>query len=521
MPVQNAALHNASLPQVPSVGPQTALQTTLTSQQMPQAAPTAPALGGGGALLTFAPNLASNPTLAPVPAQASGANTLSMPYQVAASGPAALLPASCLAAATAGGSVPEFLYQLTKMLTDPNRDIIEWTTYSGSGRIEVHHPGRLEKEVLGRYFRHSKYSSFQRQLNYFGFRKIAGKGKMSPCSYVNEAATCDIRSILLMKRKNSKEKEKELAEKRQREEAAGGGKGSKGKKRATPGDDIQPATVRPLFNPSSASVVTNGTASVASSKSGSSKRSKQSQPKDGRAYTVAVGKGVRHQLNGYLRPNASGTAAATSNTTNTASTAPANQSYLARVAAPAPLQFLDPSELGMSLENSLSQLKDNFAAAAATRRDSLGAAASGAAAAAPASATVGAAASALASMGSPANPAATANEAGGGANPAPSALTRRISSMTFPSGGMLSRDDSLINLAMLPTLDAAATAGSEGNGAADGGLAAVASGIFSRNNSLMNLAAAVEVLDDGTARPAGNGGGGGEDGGDAFGFFDS
>ena len=124
-------------------------------------------------------------------------------------------------------------------------------------------------------------------------------------------------------------------------------------------------------------------------------------------------------------------------------------------------------------------------------------------------------------MGSPANPAATANETGGGANPAPSALTRRISSMTFPSGGMLSRDDSLINLAMLPTLDAATNAGSEGNGAADGGLAAVASGIFSRNNSLMNLAAAVEVLDDGTARPAGNGGGSNEDGGDAFGFFDS
>ena len=73
------------------------------------------------------------------------------------------------AALIPGCSVPEFLYQLTKMLTETkNRDIIEWSTYSGSGRIEVHHPARLEKEVLGRYFRHSKYSSFQRQLNYFG-----------------------------------------------------------------------------------------------------------------------------------------------------------------------------------------------------------------------------------------------------------------------------------------------------------------------------------------------------------------
>ena len=115
---------------------------------------------------------------------------------------AALLP---------GGLMPEFLYQLTKMLTNnTNRKIIKWSTYSGNGRIEVHHPGRLEKEILGRYFRHSKYSSFQCQLNYFRFCKIAGKGEMSLCSYVNENATMDIRSLLLMKRKNSKEKENEL-----------------------------------------------------------------------------------------------------------------------------------------------------------------------------------------------------------------------------------------------------------------------------------------------------------------------
>ena len=92
-------------------------------------------------------------------------------------------------------SVPEFLYQLTKMLTDDHRDIIEWS----SGKIEVHNPTKLEKEVLNQYFRHSKYASFQRQLNYFGFRKLAGKGKMAPCSYVNENATSDLRSLLRMK----------------------------------------------------------------------------------------------------------------------------------------------------------------------------------------------------------------------------------------------------------------------------------------------------------------------------------
>lgn len=95
--------------------------------------------------------------------------------------------------------VAEFLYQLTKMLTDDNSEIIEWV----DGRIKVHHPERLEAEVLHKYFRHSKFASFQRQLNYFGFRKIAGKGKMSPCSYVNDAATSDIRSLLLIKRKTN------------------------------------------------------------------------------------------------------------------------------------------------------------------------------------------------------------------------------------------------------------------------------------------------------------------------------
>jgi hypothetical protein len=95
--------------------------------------------------------------------------------------------------------IAEFLYQLTKMLTDDNTEIIEWA----DGRIKVHHPERLEAEVLHKYFRHSKFASFQRQLNYFGFRKIAGKGKMSPCSYVNEGATSDIRSLLLIKRKTN------------------------------------------------------------------------------------------------------------------------------------------------------------------------------------------------------------------------------------------------------------------------------------------------------------------------------
>lgn len=107
------------------------------------------------------------------------------------------LPMATTGTTSVSGSIPEFLFQLTKMLSDNNRHVIEWS----KGRIEVHSPHQLERTVLKNYFRHSKFASFQRQLNYFGFRKLAGKGKMSPCSYVNDSAGKDIASLLLIKRK--------------------------------------------------------------------------------------------------------------------------------------------------------------------------------------------------------------------------------------------------------------------------------------------------------------------------------
>jgi HSF-type DNA-binding len=106
-------------------------------------------------------------------------------------------PAAMASTVAVNTSVPEFLYQLTKMLTDENKDVIEWVSGKcacfcwtvcpvlpfthlsyialASGRIEVHSPQKLESHVLKKYFRHSKFASFQRQLNYFGFRKLAGK----------------------------------------------------------------------------------------------------------------------------------------------------------------------------------------------------------------------------------------------------------------------------------------------------------------------------------------------------------
>ena len=116
--------------------------------------------------------------------------------------------------------VAEFLFHLTRMLSDPaNYHLIEWD----AGRIVVHDPPAMETEVLGKYFRHSKYSSFQRQLNYFGFKKISGKGKMSPCSYINDAATADLGCLLNIRRKTATKG----IEKREREAALAAAKAAK------------------------------------------------------------------------------------------------------------------------------------------------------------------------------------------------------------------------------------------------------------------------------------------------------
>ena len=147
-----------------------------------------------------APSLYGNPqSYAAVNASVIGNHVagVAAPNMLAGSGVTGITGLSSIAAPN--HPIAEFLYQLTKMLTDDNSSTIQWK----DGRIYVHDPQRLADEVLAKYFRHSKYASFQRQLNYFGFKKIAGKGKMSPCSYVNDAATDDIRSLLFIKRKTA------------------------------------------------------------------------------------------------------------------------------------------------------------------------------------------------------------------------------------------------------------------------------------------------------------------------------
>lgn len=103
------------------------------------------------------------------------------------------------------------------MLRDENlHNIISWQVpiqdetdcmgggIKGIGKIVCHQPDTLQETILGKYYRHSKYASFQRQLNYFGFKKrLHGgkKGKLSPCSYVHEGLDGNVESLLGLKRR--------------------------------------------------------------------------------------------------------------------------------------------------------------------------------------------------------------------------------------------------------------------------------------------------------------------------------
>ena len=75
-------------------------------------------------------------------------------------------------------SPASFLLKLREVLAREDPAVISW---DGDGRITIGDPKRLGDEVLARYFRHGNFSSFQRQLNYFGYYKVQGKGRLAAC----------------------------------------------------------------------------------------------------------------------------------------------------------------------------------------------------------------------------------------------------------------------------------------------------------------------------------------------------
>ncbi|KAI0763706.1 hypothetical protein BC629DRAFT_1596904 [Irpex lacteus] len=67
--------------------------------------------------------------------------------------------------------VPPFLQKLYEIVNDPkNHELIRWSDNGDSFYVLNHE--RFAREVLGRWFKHQKFTSFVRQLNMYGFHKI-------------------------------------------------------------------------------------------------------------------------------------------------------------------------------------------------------------------------------------------------------------------------------------------------------------------------------------------------------------
>lgn len=76
--------------------------------------------------------------------------------------------------------VPKFLRHLYTILNNEDKQIIAWS-HDGS-YFQIYHVQALEEQILGKYFKHTKFASFQRQLNTFGFRKWT-KTRANVCTF--------------------------------------------------------------------------------------------------------------------------------------------------------------------------------------------------------------------------------------------------------------------------------------------------------------------------------------------------
>ncbi|XP_010529215.1 PREDICTED: heat stress transcription factor A-4a [Tarenaya hassleriana] len=68
-------------------------------------------------------------------------------------------------------SLPPFLAKTYEMVDDPSTDsIVSWS--HGNKSFIVWNPPEFSRDLLPRFFKHNNFSSFIRQLNTYGFRKI-------------------------------------------------------------------------------------------------------------------------------------------------------------------------------------------------------------------------------------------------------------------------------------------------------------------------------------------------------------
>ena len=98
--------------------------------------------------------------------------------------------------------VAPFLLKLYTILSREDPKVIQWS--NDGTAFHIFDQSRFVQDILAKYFKHRRFPSFQRQLNYFGFRKWT-KTHTNVCTYSQDYFLRDnFNALQYIRRQNRK-----------------------------------------------------------------------------------------------------------------------------------------------------------------------------------------------------------------------------------------------------------------------------------------------------------------------------